>query len=199
MALVIDQITKEGARILVWKDEEDFDFFYDQVFLFDGDNLLLAKHKSDRRKKDLLISRFLLQKIVCNAHVLYSENGKPYLSDYHSEISISHTKDIVAVIVHSTKKVAIDVEYIDAKVERLKSRFLSNYEMKQANTVEKSIMFWSAKESLFKFDDNQGLDFTTELSLTLNGDNLIGCIRNSENFRIDYQICENWVMTYIVD
>ena len=198
MPLIIDKQTKEDARILIWKSEESLDFFIEQTILAQADYEKLAIYSSERRKMDLIVSRFLLQKHCENAHVAYLENGKPYLQNYQHKISISHSKDIVAVILHTNMSVAIDVEYIDNKIERLKNRFLSQHEILQANSVEKQILFWSAKESLFKIDNNQGLDFKSELSLKLNGDKLIGNIRNEDEFDIKYQINSEWVLSYIV-
>ena len=198
MPLIIDKQTKEDARILIWKSEEPLDFFSKQTLLTQSDYEKLEKYNSERRKMDLLVARFLLQKHCKNAIVAYLENGKPYLENQYYKISISHSKDIVAVILHTNKDVSIDVEYIDNKIERLKTRFLSQFEIEQADSVEKQILFWSAKETLFKIDHKQGFDIKTELSLNFHGDKLIGKIRNEDKFDIEYQINSEWVLTYIV-
>lgn len=197
---LIEQInTKEGAKILVWKDEEDLDFFRSQVRLNTEEEELLNRYNHERRKKDLLIARFLLQGELPEATIAYLESGKPYLKDEQGYISISHTKDIVSIILHPSCRVSIDIEYISTRVERLRNRFLSDKELSIASDTATMILFWSAKETLFKSDDDQGLDFREHLTLEHETANtLIGTIRQAAPITIKYQIFDSWVMTYAV-
>lgn len=197
MPIIQNTHTSGGAHILIWKDVEELDFFLEKVKLSKTEVELLNKYTNDRRKKDLLISRHLLQMCIPGAEVFYYESGKPYLRNSEMQISISHSRDLVAVITHPLLTVGIDIEYISTRVERLKERFLSPKELDIATNTETMILLWSAKETLFKLDKKQGLDFKTQLSVSLKGDkHLTGKIRNGKNILLNYQKNSEWVLTY---
>lgn len=197
MPIVLNKHTDENAHILIWKDEEIIDFYLRNTKLGENDLKLLEKFTSERRKKDLLISRHLLQMIIPTAEIVYKETGKPFLKNDKAQISISHSKDIVALIVHPTQTVGIDIEYISPRVERVKERFLSKTELTQANTTETLTLYWSAKETLFKTDEKQGLDFIKDIALIPNKSNtLTGQIRNGENIVVHHLTLENVIITY---
>ncbi|MGN0068782.1 MAG: hypothetical protein ACI350_03490 [Prevotella sp.] len=82
-------------------------------------------------------------------------SGKPVLDGY--QLSISHTKGYVAVILSETQTVAVDVEYASDRVERVASRFLRSDEH-PAGTAGLQVC-WSAKETAYKFYSGQSLMF----------------------------------------
>lgn len=198
MPIILDQHTDDSARILVYQDLESLDFLIEHTRLTKDELALIEKYKVERRKKDLVIARYLIQQVIPMAEVAYHPSGKPYLKDGEAKISITHSKDIVAVILHDTKAVGLDIEYISPRVERIKHRFLSASELSSAKTTSLLTLYWSAKETLFKLDKKQGLEFDTELALTpSNYKNILnGKIRNDETITVHYSINEDWVMTY---
>ena len=199
MSLVLDYIGDKQSRILVWKDEEELQFFRERVKLSQYDHDRLAQYTVKRRQKDLLIARYLLQSIYPNAKVAYHPNGKPYLTDNRYQISISHSRELVAVIAHPSTPVAIDIEYISSRVNRVKQRFLSKRELAEYTTTEQHTLLWSAKECLFKIDTQQGIDFKKDLELTITNNYIInGVIRNSHLHQVYYKLMHNWVLCYIV-
>lgn len=199
MPIILDQHTNEGAHILVWHDEEPLNFFLEQTKLSTAELARLNKYSVMRRKKDLVIARYLIQQSLSEAKVAYHANGKPYLMQQEAEISISHSKDIVAVILHPNRIVGIDIEYITPRVERVKQRFLSAKELLAANSTELLTLYWSAKETLFKLDQKQGLEFNTELLVSLqSASTLIGQIHNGKDITIHYTMNKEWVLTYAV-
>lgn len=200
MSIVLDKVGHRQSRILIWKDEEPLEFFLKQVKLSSQDEELLKRYTVERRKKDLLISRFLLQKIDANATLAYYPNGKPYVVNNNYQISISHSRDLVSIIVHPTQRVGIDIEYISPRVEKLKQRFLSKDELKSANTLSRLTLYWSAKECLFKIDQHQGLDFKEDLSIKIENKTLLtGIVHSSMQYNIQYSIQNNWVLCYTIN
>lgn len=197
MPIILDQHTDSGVHLMIWKDEESLDFFLQKTNLNQQELELLDKYNVERRKKDLVIARHLLQQHIPEAEVVYHPSGKPYLKNKEAEISISHSKDLVAVIIHTTNIVGIDIEYISPRVERIKKRFLSERELQICNNNELLTLYWSAKETLFKLDKEQGLEFNTELTLRPNTSNtLIGNIREGQDITISYLKEGDWVLTY---
>lgn len=199
MPIIKELHTIDNAHILVWQDREDLEYFLERTQLSDEEHVLLEKYSVERRKKDLLIARHLIQQCVPNAAVTYHPNGKPYLKGQEFNISISHSKDLVAVILHKEKIVGIDIEYISPRVEKVKKRFLSDQELNAANTTALLTLYWSAKETLFKVDAKQGLDFSTEISLIpSHSETLRGNIRNGEDITVHYSEENEWIMTYAI-
>ena len=200
MPIILDLHTETGAHILAYQGIEDLDFFTRQTHLTKGELDLIAKYSIMRRKKDLVIARYLLQQIMSDAEVAYFPNGKPYLKNKKAEISISHSKDIVAIIVHPSKIVGIDIEYISPRIKKVQHRFLSKEEIAWANTTSRLTLYWSAKETLFKLDKDQGLEFESEISLSpsQHGDLLTGRIRKEKNIPVHYLYKNDWVLTFAV-
>lgn len=197
MPLVFEQHKKEESHLLIWKDNESIAFFRSRILLSPKEEERLDQYNVERRKKDFLIARFLLQRLIPEAEISYHPNGKPYLSKGDHFISISHSKDLVAIYIHRDKTVGIDIEYISPRVEKLKERFLSQEEIQEANTLEKLTLMWSAKECLFKIDEKQGIDFKNDLAISVKDEtHLQGLIRKDTTYNINYRSFEEWVLCY---
>jgi len=75
--------------------------------------------------------------------------GKPFimLGKERIEISLSHTKQFMAVVVSNNARVGIDVEEADRKVpDRLQSRIISGL----AENIIEPIRLWTIKEAFLK-------------------------------------------------
>lgn len=139
------------------------------------------RYKSSSRQLEYLAVRALLLELTgAECRVSHHESGKPYLEDSGIRISISHTKGYVAVAVHQEKEVGIDIEYHSDRVKRVVSRFVSDKEMslmdeklqlmhdlddKEIMRLNMYLLFWSAKETMFKMLDSHDVDFVKHLSI----------------------------------
>ena len=138
-------------------------------------------YKSSSRQLEYLAVRVLLRELMGGEFkILHHESGKPYLDDSSSRISISHTRGFVAVIVHPEKEVGIDIEYHSDRVKKVVGRFISSAEMSLIDEkvsvlsdnvageqlrVNMYIMFWSAKETMFKMINSSEVDFLEHLCI----------------------------------
>jgi 4'-phosphopantetheinyl transferase EntD len=124
---------------------------------------------SEHRKREWLSVRTLLKRLLGEEkEIAYTDFGKPYLADNSCHISISHTKDFVAVIWGKEKEVAIDIERISSRVENIRSRFMSEPEesnLSKENPVIHLLLHWSAKESLFKLLPENDIEFKSQLHI----------------------------------
>jgi 4'-phosphopantetheinyl transferase EntD len=124
---------------------------------------------TENRKREWLTIRVLLKELLGEEKViLYNSLGKPYLSDNSFHISISHTKGFAALILNKENDVAIDIEKISSKVENVQKRFVNEEEEKalsQTNERIHLLLYWSAKESLFKLINEENVDFKTHLHI----------------------------------
>jgi len=80
--------------------------------------------KAPKVKNQFIITRGLLRKILSeqlpansNLNFLYTEQGKPYLTDKNIQFSISHTDNAGVLALSRSGAHGIDIEYIDRKVE----------------------------------------------------------------------------------
>ena len=115
--------------------------------------------KSEKRKKEFLACRILLNYYNKDLKISYSENGSPNLNN-HQYISVSHSGDLVCIII-SDKKIGIDIEQISDKSLLLKEKFINSHHTKL--NKEKSTLIWCIKESVFKFHEIGNVDFIKDI------------------------------------
>lgn len=96
----------------------------------------------------------------------YNKLGAPYINPIFNtgvHISISHTKDCVAVM-FSNGRCAVDIESSERRVAHLLSRFASEHEQQMVTKGElQPIALWCAKEVLYKYAGREGLSFVDDI------------------------------------
>lgn len=170
------------------------------------------ERKADYRKCEWLTVRVLLKKMLGEEkRILYHDSGKPFLEDKSYQISISHTKNRVAVILGKEGKVSIDIEHVAPRVQRIRGKFMTEEEesnISRINELNHLLLHWSAKESLYKYLENSELDFRKHLHIApfepiLNEwSHFEASVHLSENptlIKIWYLATEKYVLTYIAN
>jgi len=147
---------ENNNTILVWEISEPLENLISLTYNTDCSHL-----KSDKRKKEFLACRILLNHFDKNLKISYSKNGSPNLNN-HQYISISHSGDLVCIII-SEKKIGIDVEQISDKSLRLQKKFVNPHHTKL--NKEKSTVIWCIKEAVFKFHKIGNIDFKKDISV----------------------------------
>ena len=158
-----------SSVIAVWDSIEDTDFLIKKAFLTTDEIALLRNFRSDSRKREFLTVRALLNEIFPSEKLLisYSKNGKPNLAG-KKNISISHTKNYVAIMVGEFNHGGIDLETINERIFKLATKFLNESEIKIAGTdptIEKVQIIWGAKEVLYKMHEIGDVDFKMHLNV----------------------------------
>ncbi|MDH6354629.1 4'-phosphopantetheinyl transferase [Dysgonomonas sp. PH5-45] len=195
-----------GKYILgVWKVEESAgellsilgDDFTEKSTLWPG---LSAQRVLER----LAVRSLLKQLLGKNVEIQYTPSGKPYLPDNEKmpNISISHTKGYVAVLLSGTKG-GIDIEQITNKVIRIESKFISEEEsIIPENKLTHLLLHWSAKETMYKSVGEGGIDLKKHLLIhpfsPQEKGSFIGEYRKHtpQFFEIKYTVTPNYVLTY---
>ncbi len=145
---------------IVWRiteSEEELRAALDHPELF-ADKVANLKAGSHRLLEVLAVRRAM--KVLFDGEeklVEYDEHGAPRLADGSHCISISHTRDYVAVIA-SDVPVGIDIERRGNRVQRVTSRFLQHDELAllallspDDDALQLALhLAWSAKEAAFK-------------------------------------------------
>lgn len=158
-----------------------------------------------RRKQEWLLTRALLLKKMPNANILYYDTGQPYLSNNEFQISISHSKNQVA-IAFSERKIGIDLQFIVTTLRKVHTKFISAAEREFISELDIThlCILWSAKEALYKLHAKGGLDFKKNMQLVApicNENNKLQMNLlvdlNSELHQIQFIQFNNYIITWV--
>lgn len=154
----------------IWEITESLDQLLEMSGLTQ-DHLNGTGFISTPRKQEWVTTRLLLKQMLRTdekVHISYDEVGKPHLNGIKKNISISHTKQFVALIIHETKYPGIDIELVSSRIEKISDRFLSKTEksrIKNEKRLEQLFIIWGAKECAFKIFPEGGISFKEMLEV----------------------------------
>ena len=157
------------CRLIVWKTTESLEELLQIVNLTPGETEKLNSFGSQSRKIEFAATRCLLQlSLGENIQIENDEHGKPYLINSDLNISISHTKSYVGILIGDKHSVALDMEYLSDRVNRIASRFLSEAELdniEEENKILHLYQHWCAKECLIKMYGKKDVHLIDELKI----------------------------------
>lgn len=201
------QIEKDKAQLGIWKMDETIEELQSGLSGETLSDSLPAGIVNNTRKLEFLSVRRLLKELCHEEkHIAYTETGRPYITDNSYNISISHTKGFVAVLLHPVKEVGVDIEQRGERAYRLKERFMHPDEIASLQPGEEALLatiYWSAKESLFKVMGVEGVDFIGHLHIrpfqlaeagTFTADETRTDLH--QKFTIQYQVFPHFVLTW---
>ena len=189
---VIKKYTENNCQIAIWDLNESLTELLKLGARFDSSNF-----KTEKRKKEFLASRLLVQEISQNTIITYNEFGAPEL-DNGKYISISHSKEMVAIII-SEQQVGMDVEQISEKVLHLSSKFVSEKNLKNLSK-EKATLIWCCKEAVFKWHQKGKVDFIKDIiipSFILEEKGQIKIQFKKNPLNLKYQKINNHYLVYV--
>lgn len=167
MAICINDL-QEDSHLVVWKLDEDLNYFLSKVELNGDETAQFEKIKSVGRRKEFLCSRMLIQN-ECdqNEQLVYHKDGRPYLFSSSKHISISHSKTHVGVLLSEYKMPGLDVECVGPRTGKIYDKFVGEEEKKHIERSDEmsTTLLWSAKEAVFKMICEQGIDFKKDIKL----------------------------------
>lgn len=103
-----------------------------------------------------------------NTKIQRKDDGSPFIHNNGVNLSISHTANYMAMIFSSTCQVAVDIEIVGRKIDRIKERFTTDDEYDSFPEIaknEKLLHMWSIKECLFKLMPVSGVLFKRHLKI----------------------------------
>ena len=116
--------------------------------------------KSQKRKLEILAARALLKEMCGNVKLCYNVFGAPVL-DNNKKISISHSKQLVAIIISELKS-GIDTEIISKRILKIKDKFISTNDNINESQEDLTIA-WSTKECIFKWHEKGNINFKDDI------------------------------------
>jgi len=185
-------IEKNNSKIGIWKMEEELEEL--QIILSE---INISHLNSERRKKEFLSAKILLNKLNPNSEITYNKYGSPQLSD-GKQISISHSKTSIAIIV-SEKNVGIDIEEISEKALRIASKFINKNNLLNL-TNEKATLIWCVKECIFKLFQKGNIDFKNDIKIETfdtKEKGKLNCNFKGEKIIVNYRKINNQYLAYV--
>ena len=161
---------KKGDLVVgVWKVDETLGQLRSMFHQFSIYEEAFARFSSEKRKQEWLAVRVLLKELCGEEKkIAYLPSGKPYLEDGSMHVSFSHTHGYVAVALHPSVEVGIDIEQYGTRVQRVSSRFIREDErvsVEAGDEVYALLLHWSAKETMFKLMEDEAIDFIKHLRI----------------------------------
>lgn len=202
-------IEKTDFRCSVWQVTETAEQLLDSLPCPDKYRMEAeARFSSPKRRLEYAAVRVLLYEMtVCPPDVFYAPSGKPMLADSSLSISISHTKGYVAVSLSRTGKTGVDIERYSERILPLRDRIVGTEET--ADGIWSLLLHWSAKETVYKMMDCEGVDFVKHLCVSgIPGTNSFrveseGMFRLSsshpscrQTYTVHYRLYPDFVLTY---
>ena len=168
--------------------------------------------KNASRRKEKLAVRALLNEIFDDRVYLgHHDNGKPYLQNQLTEISITHSERFVAIITHPFEDVGIDIESLDRDFSAVEKKVLSEEEIDDLSDSERKRdmqlpIYWCAKEAIYKRMSILGVDFAEQIEVERFNPRKDGELEatfihkdgTELDFELEYMIFDNHIMVWLV-
>lgn len=131
-----------------------------------GDLALIESYASASRRCEVLAWRAIVRRELGNdVEISYDHYGAPQVNMSNIYISVSHSKDRVAVL-FCESPCAVDIEHVERNYGRVSSRYLSDEERAMAEQNNLYPEMWCAKEALYKYYKKGKLDLVAHISIT---------------------------------
>ena len=125
--------------------------------------------RSESLRRQKLAVRALLDAMFDEkVYLSHHDNGKPYIENNATNISITHTEKYVAVILDDNDEVGIDCESLDRDFSAVEKKALSEDEIDDLDDEgrnEQLAIYWCAKEAIFKLVSVYNVDFAEQIEV----------------------------------
>jgi len=196
----------ETCQLGLWKITEELETLLDAVSLTDTEQSKIESFGSISRKKEYVTTRILLQNMLGKGiRIENNEEGKPFLINSNFDISISHSKEYVGIMLGQNYDLALDIEYLSDRVYRITQKFLSSDEMSNISEADKQLhiyQHWCAKECLIKLYGKKDVLLISELKIHpfLPNQNVFSgeVVRNdfSKRFNFQHEKFDSYLMVW---
>jgi hypothetical protein len=207
MAIILNEPFNEDGILGMWEITEDFDYLRSMVTLDEKDVERLESFKNHQRKLEWLSVRVLLNSLTDkDSRIVYGPERKPYLHNNSHNISISHSKELTAILLNKKRRVGLDLEFMSDKVLRIAEKFMRPEELESIDKNQEIYhlyLHWCAKEALYKICDKVDINFVTNLKIEpfkpKEKGLIIGVVNNSymnEKFTLNYFTHKNYAVVW---
>ena len=210
MALYLRKKLDNKAEIAVWQvtETEEELIKLSSVPTDEMEEISLFRNENQRRQKlavRALLNEVFEEKMYLNHH----DNGKPYLENCVTNISITHTDKYVAIIISDDDELGIDIESLDRNFAPVEQKALSEDEIDDLDDDKKNeqlAIYWCAKEAIFKRMSQNRVNFAEQIevekfNLKKEGEleaTFIHKDEYEEEFELEYMMFDRHVLVWLV-
>jgi phosphopantetheinyl transferase len=154
----------------------------------------------EKRQMEFYYTRILWQHFEHYQPISYNINGKPFIENGY--LSISHSKNVVAISHSSSHKVGVDVEHYNPKIRRIKNKFTSETEVANLDLTNEVNLttVWSVKEAVYKMLGIPGISFKNSLRVSQIGEkNIIHVMipdQKAATYEFYRRLFDGYILTY---
>lgn len=207
MGIFLKTEVQPDCLLGVWEITEDYNTLFSMVKLSKVEKARLSSFRSNSRKLEWLSVRALIRSMKGpDARITYNTENKPFLNGGSENISISHSRNLTAILVSPNKRVGIDLEYMSGKISKLGHKFMNENEVLTGQIKKKKFhlyLHWCAKEALYKTIDKQDVNFKEGITLLPFEPEDNGFIRGhivnslgQEDFDLEYLYYDNYALVW---
>lgn len=211
MALYLRKKLDNKAEIGVWQITETEEELKALSSIPSDELEEISFIRSESMRKQRLAVRALLDEMFEEkVYLSHHDNGKPYIENDATNISITHTNKYVAVILHPTEDVGIDIESLDRDFSAVEKKALSEEEIEDLDDDKRNeqlAIYWCAKEAIFKRMSVYNVDFAEQIEVERfrpKGEGeLEACFidkddEEEEEFDLEYMTFDRHVLVWVV-
>ncbi|MGL4597759.1 MAG: 4'-phosphopantetheinyl transferase family protein [Bacteroidia bacterium] len=167
MPLLHQRILSETQILGIWQLTESEEELHAQHYWLPEFAVVPSIITHPERRAQWLATRVLLAELHQREEIKYDENGKPFLSVTNKHLSISHSKNLIALIIDHNP-VGIDIEHISPKIERIARKFIQPTEIADAmreDSIRKMYVYWCVKEAIYKVNGDKGVSLLQNIAV----------------------------------
>ena len=211
MPLYLKKELEDKTRIGVWQvteTEEELKALT-SVPSDELEEISFIRSESLRRQK-LAVRALLDEMFEDKVYLSHHDNGKPYIENCVTNISITHTEKYVAVILNDHEDVGIDIESLSRDFSSVEKKALSEDEIDDLEEDEKRngqlAIYWCAKEAIYKMLGQYDVNFAEQIEVEKFRPKKDGELEATfededgyeEEFDLEYIIFDNHVLVWVV-
>lgn len=157
------------SRIGVWQITETEEELRNLTSIPTDEQEELSYIKNESLRKQKLAVRALLDTMFEEkVYLSHHDNGKPYIENNATNISITHTEKYVAVLLNDSEEVGIDCESLDRDFSAVEKKALSDEEIDDLDDEKRNeqlAIYWCAKEAVYKKMSQYNVDFAEQIEI----------------------------------
>lgn len=210
MALYLKKKLDNEATVAVWQITETEDRLKELSSTPTDEMEEISFIQNESMRKQRLAVRALLNELFEDkVYLSHHDNGKPYLENMVTNISITHTAKYVAVILHDEEDVGIDIESLARDFSVVEKKALSEDEIDDLDDDRKNeqlAIYWCAKEAIYKRVSAYNVDFAEQIEVERfrpKGEGELDATfihkdGYEEEFELEYTTFDNHVLVWVV-
>ena len=207
MGLYLRKMLDNKAEVSVWKitETEEELMRLSSVPTDEMEEISLIRNEN-MRKQRLAVRALLNEVFEDKVYLSHHDNGKPFLENCITNISITHTDRYVAIITHQEEDLGIDMESVDRDFSAVREKALSEDEKDDLDEDdrlnEQLALYWCAKEAIFKRMSQSKVDFAGQIRVKRFNPKLEATFIHKdgyeEEFELGYITFDRHVLVWVV-